>query len=349
MQFISAFGTRNSMFQNSHRVDIVLFSRLYYPQLKTLNQAYDEVLKFMDDLERAENRVDRYSLNFAVAFQIDPFGNIYEDVYRKVTWKKNYGNLSSYLWKKIGEFLYTINWKRNVKPFAEFILKRVRQEMDTRIEESNSDNSSCSSARKRNISNVGDPNFRIRPFLRFLECEVCDSRHCNVLEAINLTANQYSKHYYGRSLYESGSAITVLTTGHGKFYTDPGTYRLAKSSVYLNNISCVMVCIRNGVDRLEFIKTSNGEDPVIDEELQSKLSLLLYGCLDEYIYSSPLNERPNYDHNNCFQNRIGIRGDSCLKEITDENVGWHFNHFHLGRLKCKHKKHYISNPPFTNL
>lgn len=127
VQFISAFMARNTMFQNKHRVDVVLYSRLYYPQLKSLNQAYDAVLKFMEDIEREPDRVDRYSLNFAVAFQIDPSGNIYEDVYRKVTWRKTLGNLSSYLWKKIGEFLYTINWKREVKPFAEFILKRVRQ------------------------------------------------------------------------------------------------------------------------------------------------------------------------------------------------------------------------------
>lgn len=105
------------MFQNNHRLDLVFFSRLYYPQLKTLNQAYDEVTRLMEALEK-EARADRYSFNLAVAFQVDPVGNIYEDVYRKVSWKKSYGNLSSYLWKKIGEFLYTINWKKNVKPFA---------------------------------------------------------------------------------------------------------------------------------------------------------------------------------------------------------------------------------------
>lgn len=116
-----------------------------------------------------------------------------------------------------------------------------------------------------------------------------------MLEAINLTASQYSKHYYGRSLSESGSAITVITTGYGKFYADPGTYRLAKSNVYLNNISCVMVCIRSGVDSLEFLKTtSSTEKPIIDESLHDKLELLLYRCLDEYIYGSPLGERPNY-------------------------------------------------------
>jgi hypothetical protein len=122
--------------------------------------------------------------------------------------------------------------------------------MDTRHEDTNSDNSSSSSARRKNISGIGDQSQRIRPFLRFLECELSDSRHCNVLEAINLTADQFSKHYYGRNLCESGSAITILTAGHGKFYTDPHTYRLAKSSVYLNNISCVMICVRNGVDKL---------------------------------------------------------------------------------------------------
>lgn len=167
------------MFQNTHRIELVIFSRLYYPQFKSLNEAYDAVIKFMDELEKSDHKSDKYSLNFAVAFQVDAFGNIYEDVYRKLVWKKSFGNLGSFLWKRIGEFLYTVNWRKNVKPFAEFILKRVRQEMDTKPDDS--DNSSGSSSKRKKFSNVGDPNYRIRPFLRFLECELCDSRHCNVL------------------------------------------------------------------------------------------------------------------------------------------------------------------------
>jgi hypothetical protein len=36
------------MFQNTHRIEFVVFSRLYYPQFKSLNEAYDAVIEFMD-------------------------------------------------------------------------------------------------------------------------------------------------------------------------------------------------------------------------------------------------------------------------------------------------------------
>jgi hypothetical protein len=50
IQFIMAFSTRNAMFQNTHRVHIILFSRLYYPHMKSLNQAYDAVSKMTEEL-----------------------------------------------------------------------------------------------------------------------------------------------------------------------------------------------------------------------------------------------------------------------------------------------------------
>jgi hypothetical protein len=46
----------------------------------------------------------------------------------------------------------------------------------------------------------------------------------------------------------------------------------------------------------------------MEKEVYDKLNLLLYDCLDEYIYSSPISERVVYDHNSHFKNRIGIRG-----------------------------------------
>lgn len=131
-----------------------------------------------------------------------------------------------------------------------------------------------------------------------------------------------------------------MSAGHGKFFTDPGTYRLAKSSVYLNNISCVMVCIRMGVDILAFIKAGGTSDTVIEEPADGKMHHLLYDCLDEYIYSSPVNEQASYEHN-FFENRMAIRLDN-LTLITRDNEALYFRNFTLDKLKCKHEEHYVS-------
>lgn len=37
VQFMSSLNSRNGMFQNNHKFDILLFGRLYYPQVHSLN------------------------------------------------------------------------------------------------------------------------------------------------------------------------------------------------------------------------------------------------------------------------------------------------------------------------
>ena len=77
-------------------------------------------------------------INLAVAFQKDVRGRIYEDCYRKIIWCQHYGSLTAFVWKKIGEFLYTINWKQNIKPLAVKILQKVERELGKTYSKSSS-------------------------------------------------------------------------------------------------------------------------------------------------------------------------------------------------------------------
>jgi hypothetical protein len=51
-----------------------------------------------------------------------------------------------------------------------------------------------------------------------------------------------------------------------------------------------------GVDILAFTKTGGINDTIIEEPADGKMHHLLYDCLDEFIYSSPINERASYEH-----------------------------------------------------
>lgn len=124
VEFLKVYTLRNSLFQVNHNMEIVLFARMFYPQFKTLNEAYDFMVGEVEKLHSEEaSKIN--SINLAVAFQKDTKDRIYEDCYRKIIWCQHYGSLTAFVWKKIGEFLYTINWKQNIKPLAVRILQRV--------------------------------------------------------------------------------------------------------------------------------------------------------------------------------------------------------------------------------
>ena len=128
VELLKVYNLRNNIFQTNHNIEIVLFARLFYPQFKTLNQAYDLMVGEVEKLHSQETS-NINSINLAVAFQKDARDRIYEDCYRKIIWCQHYGSLTAFVWKKIGEFLYTINWKQNIKPLAVKILQRLQTEM----------------------------------------------------------------------------------------------------------------------------------------------------------------------------------------------------------------------------
>ena len=41
INFLILFFERNKHFNNKHRIEIILFARLFYPQFQTLKQAYE--------------------------------------------------------------------------------------------------------------------------------------------------------------------------------------------------------------------------------------------------------------------------------------------------------------------
>lgn len=50
---MSSLNSRNSVFQSTHKFDILLFGRLYYPQVHSLNEAYD---LFIEELAKVQTK-----------------------------------------------------------------------------------------------------------------------------------------------------------------------------------------------------------------------------------------------------------------------------------------------------
>jgi hypothetical protein len=66
-----------------------------------------------------------------------------------------------------------------------------------------------------------------------------------------LVAEQYKHHYKFRSLDETGNAIVILSAGFSEYTLDKTTYKMAKSYVFLTNISCMMVNFNKKVDKIK--------------------------------------------------------------------------------------------------
>lgn len=81
----------------------------------------------------------------------------------------------------------------------------------------------------------------MKPFRHVLPAKLAQSSDSNVFQAISLISEQYKHHYEFRSLTETGNAITILTAGNSFYCIDESNYKMAKSYVYLTNVSCVMV------------------------------------------------------------------------------------------------------------
>lgn len=54
---------------------------------------------------------EKFEKNFAVALQKDDKGRIFQDVYRRIIWFSDMiDNFREFVWEKISEFLFTLNW-----------------------------------------------------------------------------------------------------------------------------------------------------------------------------------------------------------------------------------------------
>ena len=136
--------------------------------------------------------------------------------------------------------------------------------------------------------------FRRKPFLHRLKCELSGSEESCFFEAISLISEQYKHHYYYRSLEETGNAIAVVSAGKSVYTTDETTYKMAKSNIYLTNISCTHINLNR---KEEFIKVNiirMKEKPRYKKEDVEKLKRLLDWCIEEDAYLSPTNTLLNF-------------------------------------------------------
>ena len=65
----------------------------------------------------------------------------------------------------------------------------------------------------------------------------------NFLEAINLTMNEFSKHYVDRDLKHTGQSILVISPGSGYFSVDRSLSDLTKQKIIDNGIGCDLICM----------------------------------------------------------------------------------------------------------
>lgn len=59
---------------------------------------------------------EKFEKNFAVALQKDSRGRVYQDVYRRFIWPSDdVTTFREFIWERINEFLFTINWNISEK------------------------------------------------------------------------------------------------------------------------------------------------------------------------------------------------------------------------------------------
>ena len=64
---------------------------------------------------------------------------------------------------------------------------------------------------------------------------------------------------------------------------------MAKSYIYLTNISCMMVNVNKKVDTIKVHVYDVPKQMFKDEADIKKLGKLLHWCIEEYVYQSPVN------------------------------------------------------------
>ena len=102
IQFLKAYFERCSKSSSSHEVTIVLYSRLYYPQVKCKEELRAALSAFYGHHEKpmSDDEIDELG-----AFQISKHTKVFQDIYMKVgvfeisrgnAWEKNLQNLKRY-------------------------------------------------------------------------------------------------------------------------------------------------------------------------------------------------------------------------------------------------------------
>ena len=70
--------------------------------------------------------------------------------------------------------------------------------------------------------------------------KACDG---NILEAINLTLSEFSKHYVDRDLKHTGQSILIISPGSCYFRVNRALADLTKQKIIDNGVGCDMICV----------------------------------------------------------------------------------------------------------
>lgn len=220
-----------------------------------------------------ENSNTAFTINHASALQKDYKGRIFQDVYRRILWPT--GSTSGFrqqFWERVSEFMFTSNWAET-KTYARNINKSVEENIEKDIL----------------LNKSSKKVFKVKPFLHRLHSQVSCSEESCFFEAISLIAEQYKHHYYFRSLEETGNAITVVSAGKSLYTVDETTYKMAKSNVYLTNISCLQINLKRREPSISVKIACMKQKPRFQKEDIDKLKNLVDWCEEEEAYLSPTN------------------------------------------------------------
>ncbi|KAM3141544.1 hypothetical protein pb186bvf_006408 [Paramecium bursaria] len=231
-KFLQIYHLRNKFFDTNHQIEIILYSRIYFPQYNTLN-----------DIERDNKYYEQ--------FHYDYHNRVCIDLYRKISQKKTLRSndqTSQQMINTFNEYVYWMGCDQNInsaKLFEQFIenyqSQHIMQSIQDFIYYLNFSLNNEDLFLKRFISNYESKNLTNQADRFPIQGMITRSRDINLIEAITLVSQQFGMDHATRSLCKSGHSIIILSPGNGYYFADELIYKIALRNSNKNNIYCQLI------------------------------------------------------------------------------------------------------------
>ncbi|CDW71794.1 UNKNOWN [Stylonychia lemnae] len=207
LQFIKSYFERCQKISATHEITIVIFSRLFYPQVT--NQ---EELRFhLSEYYKSEEMLTDDQIDELGAFQISKHTKIFQDVFMKVglfelgrnNWDKILGNLQRYF----HYYPSMINWKKDCPQHVKDLMQEVNENH------------------------------------YLIECKLGNAEKMNILEAINLALFNLNNEEEDQNLKTTGQQLMIITGGTGQYRVNADIVEPTKSRVLLGGVPIQIISL----------------------------------------------------------------------------------------------------------
>ncbi|CAD8209628.1 unnamed protein product [Paramecium octaurelia] len=202
-KFLKVYYLRNQSLMTNHKLEIIIYARIYFPEIRTVDELYNQLIN-------NSNQEQTYPPHA----QLDQFGNVCIDIYKKVPEKKplrQFDQLAQTVIQTIQELTAWINVKTINNYHSLFVKDYLKKK----------------------------PEFKQ---VQSIKGELSSSKYSNLLEAITLVTQNFRLDHTTRSLKNSGHFLLILSPGNGYYFGDLKTYKIAKKNALNNNIVCMLNC-----------------------------------------------------------------------------------------------------------